>query len=125
MIRIRRSLFGRPVTARITLLTRDLHVLLTGGSLPHIGAVSVYSGGMPEGAIQPDGHREQLLTDRWAEALSRQFDCRVAVVGGVHYDALRPDQIGMVVTAADEMLNEAIRVIAAMKKEEVENEQGK
>lgn len=125
MIRITRSLYGHEITACVSLLTRDIHVLLTGGQLPHIGAVSVYSGGTAEGAIQPHGHREQLLTDRWAQTLSRQFGCRAAVVGGVHYDALRPDQIEAVVTTADEMLNEAIQVIAAVKKEEVQNEQGK
>lgn len=118
MIRIDRSLYGFPITARVTLLPRDIHVLLTGGQLPHTGAVSLYRQGVREGAIQPPGHREQAVSDRWAETLSRRFDCRATVVCGIHYDNARPDQIAGILSIAEEMLEEAACCIHKTKKED-------
>lgn len=123
MIQIARSLYGHPITARVTLLPRDIHVLLTGGQLPHVGASSLFWKGEAEGAIQPAGHREQALTDRWAEALSRRFGCRAAVVGGIHYDNASPEQIAEIVSITEEMLEEASRCIQEIKKEEQQDEQ--
>lgn len=71
MIQVTRSLYGFTITACVTLFPQDIHVLLTGGQLAHTGAVSMYRAGIAEGAIQPEGHRERALTDRWAKALSR------------------------------------------------------
>lgn len=122
MIKIDRSLWGFPVTACITLLPRDIHVLLTGGQLPHVGAMSLFSRGEAEGAVQPAGHREQTLTDHWAEVLSRRFDCRVAVVGGIHYDNATPAQIKTILSVTEKMLAETITFIDKTIKEEQKDE---
>lgn len=122
MIKIDSSLWGFPITARITLFTRDIHVLLTGGQLPHVGAISLFSCGKAEGAVQPAGHREQTLTDHWAEALSRRFACRVVVVGGIHYDNATPAQIKTILSVTEKMLGEAITFIDKAIKEEQKDE---
>ena len=115
MIQVTRSLYGFTITACVTLFPQDIHVLLTGGQLAHTGAVSMCRAGIAEGAIQ---------TDRWAKALSRQFNCRATVVGGVHYDNARPDQIATIVSVTEDMLVETIRCIGQRKKEDNQDEQG-
>lgn len=106
-IQIVRNLYGCDICAEITLLKNDIHVLITGGSLPHTGAVSMYCNGKQEGAIQPEGHRDKVVADRWSQRLSEEFCCRVTAVCGIHYDKLATDEIRQVVFVTDEMLQEA------------------
>ncbi len=102
-----RNLYGYDICAEITLLKNDIHVLITGGSLPHTGAVSMYCNGKEVGAVQSEGHRDKVVADRWSQRLSEEFCCRVTAVCGIHYDKLAKDEIRQVVFVTDEMLEEA------------------
>lgn len=109
-------LFGYDILAEVTLLKEDVHVLLTGGSLPHTGAVSMYCDGREDGEIQPEGHRDKTVSDRWSRVLSAEFHCRVTTVCGIHYDHLTKDEITRVVSVTDEMLAEAVQKISDIRR---------
>lgn len=108
---LEKSVYGYDIRAEVTLLKHDIHILLTGGSLPHTGAVSMYWDGREDGAIQPEGHREKIVTDRWSRTLSEEFHCRVTTVCGIHYDHLSKEEIRQIVSVTDEMLAEAVKRI--------------
>lgn len=111
IIKIDRTWAGYPICATVTLLKEDIHVLLTGGSLPHTGAVSMFCNGKEDGQLQPSGHKDRAVSERWGKLLSETFQCRVTAVCGIHYDDLERKQIAEIVALTDEMLTEAIREI--------------
>lgn len=115
-LRIVRNLYGHAVCAEIMLLENDIHILLTGGSLPHTGAVSMYCDGREDGTIQPEGHRDKTVSDRWSQRMSQEFHCRVTTVCGIHYDKLTKDEITQVVSVTDEMLAEAMQKISDIRR---------
>lgn len=119
---LERSLMDHPITACVTLLDKDIHVLLTGGSLPHTGAAAMYCNGQPDGTIQPREHRDLVLAKIWAESLSCWFQCRATVVCGIHYDGIGSTEIARIVTVSSELLQQAIRSIQTIQSTK-ENEQ--
>lgn len=103
---VTRSLFGADITAQVTLPGEGVHVLVCGGTRPHIGAVSVAG---PDGAVstmQFPGHKDGVISSRWAEALLTYFP--VVVAAGIHYDRLNREEIEAVVALTDEMLKELL-----------------
>lgn len=114
-----RCLYGYRIWAAVTLLNADIHVLLTGGSLPHTGAVSMYFDGKEEGNIQPEGHKDQVISESWSRRLSEEFHCRVTVVCGIHYDHLARDEIMQIISATGEMLEE---IISEIRKQRLKSE---
>jgi hypothetical protein len=89
-------------------MKQDIQVLLSGGSLPHTGAVAVYKDGQCEGVIQPEGHKEQVIAEKWSRILSEKSQERVTTLCGIHYDNLKPDEIQQVLSVTDEMLEEVL-----------------
>lgn len=110
-VEITRSLFHEKITALALPLEEGLHVSICGGSRPHIGAVSIVS---PEGerrTWQFPGHKDGVVSERWAEALSRAGFRPVVVEAGIHYDALRQEEIAAVVALTDKMLKEILEAL--------------
>lgn len=116
-IELSRRLFGAEITAQVLQLDEGLHVSVFGGTRPHIGAVSVV---LPTGAVETTqfpGHKDGVVSGRWAEALSGAGHCPCVVAAGIHYDNLSGQEIGMVVTAAEEMLNAVLDMLACAQQE--------
>lgn len=112
---LERKLYGYDILAEVTLLKEDIHILIVGGSLPHTGAVSMFCEGREDGAVQPDGHKDKTVSDKWSRTLSAEFHCRVTTVCGIHYDHLTKDQIRHIVGVTDEMLAEAAEEIRSQR----------
>ena len=105
---LRRSLMGAALTAYVTCLPAGIHVGIFGGTLPHIGAVSVVD---PDGNIttqQFDHHRDGVVSERWVRALSEAGWIPAVVTAGIHYDGLTREQIAEVVALTDELLRELL-----------------
>ena len=105
---LERELMGAPITAHVICLPSGLQVTVYGGTLPHIGAVSVAG---PQGEIttrQFPTHRDGVVSENWARALSEAGYCPVVVTAGIHYDGLSREQIDRVVALTDEMLAELL-----------------
>jgi hypothetical protein len=84
----------------------DLVVLITGGELPHVGAVAMAA---PRPSLADPArtsatasvftypsHKEDRLAQAIAELLSARLETRVVVTAGCHWDGLEPEGIKQV-----------------------------
>ncbi|MCD8131695.1 MAG: hypothetical protein LUE16_10565 [Lachnospiraceae bacterium] len=107
--RVDRELMDERLTARILVLPGGVEAHIYGGCLPHIGAVSIVD---PDGCLtttQFPGHKDGVVSDKWAKAIAGAGRLLVTVAAGIHYDNLTKEGIGAVVEATDEMLEEALK----------------
>jgi len=93
------------VSAHAQYIGKDLHVVMTGGEQPHVGAVAV---GMPseeEGTtvalITVPGHKEDVVVEKAARRLSRQLGITVLVAAGMHWDEIDKKGIALVLEHTD------------------------
>ncbi|MCD7750258.1 MAG: hypothetical protein LUI10_00705 [Lachnospiraceae bacterium] len=108
---IRRSLMQEELTAEVFILPAGVEVNLYGGSLPHIGAVSIVD---PDGNLtttQFPTHKDGVVSAKWARAIADTAGVPVTVVAGIHYDNLMKEEIAAVVELTDEMLKEVLEQI--------------
>ena len=111
---LKRTLFGADVIAQVTLLDEGLHILLTGGGRPHVGAVSVAD---PQGAVttqQFPTHKDGVVSERWAQTVSEAGYYPAVVVAGIHYDDLNQKQIDDVVKLTNDILDELLHMLKAI-----------
>ena len=108
---IKRDVLGRTIEARLTWQGKDL--LVTVGDAAHIGSVSVcrMCGGEPriERILLP-AHRDDVIGDKFAQALAQRLNTTVCVVSGIHFDGVSKQDIAEIVRASDEML---VRILAS------------
>lgn len=109
--KVQRLVCEHIIEACITKMEHDIHVLLTGGSLPHTGAVSIFEEGIEAGSILLKGHKDGVVGSRWGKELSEKFRCRVTVVCGIHYDGASGSMIEEILGKTEDMLQEAAKVI--------------
>ncbi|TCL56257.1 polyprenyl P-hydroxybenzoate/phenylacrylic acid decarboxylase-like protein [Kineothrix alysoides] len=109
--RIVHNLMGRDISAKVTVLAHGMSVLLTGGEVPHVGAVSLADEAGQIRTIGLDGHKEQVVGERWAGELYRIKKEPVSVTAGIHYDKLTKEQIEYVVNEMNEMLEEVKSIL--------------
>ena len=108
---------GSALTPPAQSMGRDWNVTITGGEVPHLGAAAL---GAPY--RHPDGrvgssasvlvlpsHKEDGVVKKAAEQLAKRLNCAVLVSGGIHVDAITPEQIGAVVTLAGEAVERLAR----------------
>lgn len=107
----RREVLGLPVCAAVTRAGGDLLVQITGGCSEHIGSVSTayFEDGERrlETLLLPH-HRDDVVSERFALALSERTRGTVAVACGIHYDAPGPEGIKEIVRCTDELLEDVL-----------------
>ena len=107
----RRKVLGLPVCAAVTRAGGDLLVQITGGCAEHIGSVSTayFEDGERrlETLLLPH-HRDDVVRERFALALSERTRGTVAVACGIHYDAPGHEGIKEIVRCADELLEDVL-----------------
>ena len=108
-LQVERSLFGGMLLAEVAWLDEGAHVLVTGGTRSHVGAVTVCEGGQLLSHVQRPGHRDGEISLRWAKELSKQWHCCVTVACGVHYDGVNKEMIQKILAQAEEMLAQILR----------------
>lgn len=98
------TLFGFPIRCQVTRLDDGIHVLLTGGSRTHMGAISTcLPGNAPETRVFP-GHKDHYISEPWAKTLAGHFGVPVCVVCGIHYDNASKAQIAEILDCTNGML---------------------
>jgi hypothetical protein len=102
------TLMEQELRADVTVLPAGIQVLITGGSLPHIGAVSLADGQGNCTTQQLPGHKDSVVSEAWAKAIGALGLGSVAVSAGIHYDDLSREQIQSVVDATEELLRQAV-----------------
>lgn len=104
---IKKEVLGRTIEAWLTWRGKDLLVTVTGGDAAHVGSVSVcrMCGGEPrlEKILLP-AHRDDVVGDKFAQALAQRLNTTVCVVSGIHFDGVSKQDIAEIVRASDEML---------------------
>jgi hypothetical protein len=84
----------------------DLLVAVWGGTHPHIGAVAL---ALPRPSLQNRrktsatssvltllGHKEDVTAKMVSESLAAALKCNVVATAGIHWDNLRPEDIGAI-----------------------------
>lgn len=101
------------ISAHGQYIGKDLHVVITGGEQPHVGAVAVGSlseedeDGVHVALITVPGHKEDVVVEKAARRLARQLGITVLVAAGMHWDEIDKKGIAAVVENAD-LLTEKI-----------------
>ena len=85
-----------------------IEVLITGGDLAHIGAVSIAD---PKGEICTktfEGHKDNFISEEWAEKLYEKFQVPVVVSVGIHYDNINSNGIEKIISEMKKALDEVL-----------------
>ena len=109
---LKRTLLGADITAQVTVLEAGVQVSVFGGTRPHIGAVSVAD---PQGDIttrQFPAHKDGVVSERWARALSEAGYCPAVVTAGIHYDQIGKADICAVLDLNDGLIRSALEKIS-------------
>lgn len=85
-----------------------LNVLLEGGDQGHIGSVSVAVPGMSVQSIVLPGHKEDIVSERWAARLCREKNVPVVVSAGIHFDEMSKEQSAEALEGMDRLLRALI-----------------
>ena len=103
------ELDGRTIVLRADLTDCGLQVLIAGGDLSHIGAVSIAD---PAGKIETitfPGHKETIVAEKYARKLYEVMKVPIVVSAGIHYDKIIKEGILAVLEMTDTILEELIR----------------
>ena len=98
----------RELSVRLLLTEQGVVMAITGGDLPHLGAVTIVP---PEGepyTEQFPGHRDGTVCGRWGTVLAER-GLRPAVIScGIHYDGLTSDGLRLVLAGTDSLLAKSL-----------------
>ena len=103
---LERTVCGKLLRAEVRYLDDGVHVLLIGGDRSHIGAISWAEPGKPPETKLFPGHRDNVLSELWAQSIAKALGVRIVVVCGVHYDGATKDMIEAVVRASEALRKE-------------------
>lgn len=105
---VTRQFQGALITAQVLCFPQGVHISLFGGTLPHIGAVSIIDPKKNCMTTQFPGHKDGVVSARWAEVLLQHCLCPAVIEVGIHYDDLSKAEIAAICSLTDEMLAELL-----------------
>ncbi len=108
---MQRNLFNHSICLKVGFLDRGMHVLLTGGTQTHIGAVSVVNEMGHVQTISLPGHKEYLITEHWSQQLYLASKEPVVLTAGIHYDQLSRQEIEIVMQTVDDMFKKSLKIL--------------
>lgn len=106
------EVLGMPIEVNAGWRGRDLLLSVTGGDSAHIGSVSVcrmQGGKAVLDKILLPTHRDDVVSDKFAEALAHKLNTTVCVVSGIHFDCVSNEEIAEIVKATDKMLEQILK----------------
>jgi gallate decarboxylase subunit D len=107
-VRLKKSMGRIEVELNATRVGKDLVVVISGGQ-GHIGAVGAGTncGGLAVSSVLTvPGHRDDRIAKDAAERISKKLGCNCAVVAGVHYDNISPQEIKDVLILSSSLVDE-------------------
>ena len=104
---IQRLVLGWPLTAQVFPMGEDYAVLVTGGCRHHLGSVSTAY--WENQAVRCEtslgqGHRDDVVSRRFAAALAQAGQCGVSVNCGIHYDNITKEDLAVVLAETEALL---------------------
>lgn len=109
LIQLNTTVLGYDITACAKKTGGDWSITITGGCASHVGSVSLaeyHDGTIVVRSIVRDGHKDQVVGERFAQRIAQEGRCNVCVCCGIHYDAPTEDDLLTIVAAAEELLDE-------------------
>lgn len=109
-----REVLGFPICVALSGCGNDTLVKITGGCAPHIGSVSVAYLDSGEPALRTlllPGHRDDVVSDLFAEAIAKKLGATVTVVCGIHYEEPGKEGIEEIMACVRGLLDEVINSI--------------
>ena len=109
-----REVLGYPISVELSGCGNDTLVKITGGCAPHIGSVSVAYLDSGEPALRTlllPGHRDDVVSDLFAEAIAKKLGATVTVVCGIHYEEPVKAGIEEIMACVRGLLDEVINSI--------------
>ena len=110
-LHVQRSVLGWPICVDLFPAGDNWLVRITGGCAPHIGSVSVGSlenGEVVLRSILLPTHRDDVVGNRFAQALARHLQTTVCVTCGIHYDAPGKEGLQEIVACCEALLQELL-----------------
>ncbi len=107
---VQTTCMGKPLLARAEQLGEGWDIGLYGGDRSHVGAVTL-AGADGVQTIQRAGHRDALLSCRWAEYLAGRLKAPVCVRCGVHFERFSKDDLPEILESSDQLMYELERMI--------------
>ena len=104
-----RTFRERDIAAFVLHTSGGTHVSLYGGDLPHIGAVGIVDLEGNCTVTEFPGHKEGIVCQTWATALSTAGFRPAVVEVGIHYENLDKAGISAVLLLTDELLKEFLQ----------------
>ena len=101
-------LLDRIVQVSVCRTECGIQVLIAGGDRLHIGAVSIVDENSNLISHVFEGHKDYVISDRWAVKLYEHFLVPVVVSAGIHYDEITPDGIKTVIEEMEKLLEEVM-----------------
>ena len=109
-----REALGFPINVALSGCGNDTLIKITGGCAPHIGSVSVAYLDSGEPALRTlllPGHRDDVVSDMFAEAIAKKLGATVTVVCGIHYEEPGKEGIETILERTRSLLDEVINSI--------------
>ena len=117
---IRRDLGRFALTAEAKWIGKSLSVMIYGGDVPHVGAVSVAypsksqfrdASTVTVSTLSLPGHKDFVVSGPLAERLAKALDTPVVVTVGVHIDNASSQDLETVVAEIESMADELASVL--------------
>jgi len=118
IVEIRKEYKGLHVLLQAVAMGRDWNVVITGGEIPHLGAIAL---GIPRPSLQnPEqtsatvsvltltGHKEDEIARPAAHFLAGRLNAPVVVSCGIHNDDIKPEDIQRFGELVREALNDLV-----------------
>lgn len=103
---LERTVLGYPISVEIKKLDEGWDIGIFGGCKTHVGAVSLAA---PDGTMQTmerPGHRDSVISVRWATELAKCLNVPVCVRCGIHYDNAKKEQLAVIMASCEDLLRE-------------------
>ena len=109
MYQLCKAVLGQPITVTGWKTGEDWVISVFGGSRPHIGSVTTAywaEGHLEVKTILLPAHRDNVVGERFAEAVAEQTGKTVCVTCGIHYENPSKEDLAAIVSACEELLEE-------------------
>lgn len=114
MIELCASVLGHPITVTALTCGRDWSVTILGGCAPHVGSVTLaeYENGAARlRSLLREGHKDQVVGERFARRLSELGQCTVCAACGIHYEGPSKADLEQIVACAAALLDKLCQEI--------------
>ncbi|MGM9618222.1 MAG: hypothetical protein ACI3W8_00060 [Oscillospiraceae bacterium] len=103
-MKLEKSVLDYPIRAEVTQLDDGWDMGVFGGCKTHVGAVTLAEPGGGADTLERPGHRDSVISDRWARELAERLRAPVCVRCGIHYESATKEQLAAVTAACEELL---------------------